>query len=261
MKKTLAKGLALAFIGSLFVAGSAMALPLGNGPSGITPNPSYDQESLQSIVDNVLGQNVIDVYNDQTGVGGWTQTDGDVTSYKITYALGTNDPDNYIGGILGVYDLSNSSKTYNLLDTNASQTSKSFSINDLGGLKVDGQLIETGWSGSFGFYYIQSGRTLFTEDDKNVNGNNHAATYLIPEGTHFDTTCYLGVAGDSGDLTGNDDWLLAFDWNTNVNDLRDFNDGVFMIEDMKPVPEPATMLLFGTGLAGLATLRRRKANK
>ncbi len=31
--------------------------------------------------------------------------------------------------------------------------------------------------------------------------------------------------------------------------------------DMNPVPEPATMLLFGAGMAGLASMKRRKANK
>jgi hypothetical protein len=39
------------------------------------------------------------------------------------------------------------------------------------------------------------------------------------------------------------------------------NYGAWVIRDITPVPEPATMLLFGTGLAGLAGFRLRKKEK
>jgi len=55
---------------------------------------------------------------------------------------------------------------------------------------------------------------------------------------------------------------LGTNWKSHWNDEGNLgNIAGFLVEKTSPVPEPATMLLFGTGIASLATvIRRRRRN-
>ncbi len=72
--------------------------------------------------------------------------------------------------------------------------------------------------------------------------------------------------GEPNDWHGTVENALAFaffegdgTWNDAPDSTRYLGNGGYVVEyDSAPVPEPATMLLFGTGLAGLAGLCRKK---
>jgi hypothetical protein len=244
MKKTILTSLALGVMSVGLMAGNAMALPgssLQGVLDGITTGPIAGSSSVDVTTDFVAEG--VDAY---WAIGG---SGGSIATIIVELAGFAN------ANAFGLYDAANPASKVTLFNGGAGIGAQKL-VSILGDGSVWVNFADTGINfagNNFGYFLDSPDGNFFSDTAMNTDGVDHLFAY---QGVGDQVEIPPFAAGP----WGANEYVLAWEDLINGGD-GDYDDFVVMVESVSPVPEPASMLLFGTGLASLAGLvTRRKKN-